>query len=184
MGHGSTRPLPPALGQRKFLIVAIDYFTKWTEAEPLASITDKQVQAFIWRNIITSEAVLPVEVDIPSPRITFYDFEQNEEEKPVNLDLLPETRGNALLRSIRYKQRVTRQFNRRVKTRPIQLGDWVVRKVEATGLSHLKGKLGANWDGPYKVTKVIKPGTFQLENPEGIPLARPWNLDNLKKYYV
>ncbi|XP_010695538.1 uncharacterized protein LOC104908150 [Beta vulgaris subsp. vulgaris] len=55
-----------------------------------------------------SEAVLPVEVGIPSPRITFYDFEQNEEEKPVNLDLLPETRGNALLRSICYKQRVTR----------------------------------------------------------------------------
>ncbi|XP_057249944.1 uncharacterized protein LOC130591060 [Beta vulgaris subsp. vulgaris] len=52
MGHGSTWPLPPASGQRKFLIVAIDYFTKWTEAEPLAPSLTK-VQAFIWRNIIT-----------------------------------------------------------------------------------------------------------------------------------
>lgn len=33
--------------------MAIDYFTKWVESELLASITDKQVQSFIWKNIIT-----------------------------------------------------------------------------------------------------------------------------------
>lgn len=44
---------PPASGQQKFLIVAIDYFIKWPEAEPLSSITDKQVQEFIWSIIIT-----------------------------------------------------------------------------------------------------------------------------------
>lgn len=231
-------PFPPASGQRKFLIIAIDYFTKWIEAEPLATITDKQVQMFIWRNIITrfgfpktlvsdngrqfntrltrdycgrfgintrfsavsrpqtngqteaankvvlkgikksldgakgawvdelcgilwsarttvkeateyspfqlvygSEAVLPVEVGIPSPRMTFYDYAENEQAKPISLDLLPEIRGNSLLR---YKQRVTRYFNRRVKHRPIQLGDWVIRKIEATGNSHLQGKLIPN----------------------------------------
>lgn len=37
-------PFPPASGQRKFLIVAVDYFTKWIEAEPLSKVTDKQVQ--------------------------------------------------------------------------------------------------------------------------------------------
>ncbi|KAL0395105.1 UNVERIFIED_CONTAM: hypothetical protein Slati_4476700 [Sesamum latifolium] len=31
---------PPAPGQKKFLLVAIDYFTKWVEAEPLARITE------------------------------------------------------------------------------------------------------------------------------------------------
>lgn len=51
--YGLARPFPPASGKRIFLIIAIDYFTKWTEVEPLASITDKQVQAFIWKNIIT-----------------------------------------------------------------------------------------------------------------------------------
>lgn len=70
-----------------------------------------------------SEAVLRIEVGIPSPRMTVYEFEKNEEEKSINLDLLPETQGNALLRSIHYKQRVTRQFNCRVKVRLIQLGD-------------------------------------------------------------
>ena len=45
-------PFPPAKGQRKFIIVVIDYFTKYVEAEALSSITDKQVCQFIWRNII------------------------------------------------------------------------------------------------------------------------------------
>ncbi|XP_064967019.1 uncharacterized protein LOC135613950 [Musa acuminata AAA Group] len=33
-------PFPPASGQRKYIIVGVDYFTKWVEAEPLATITE------------------------------------------------------------------------------------------------------------------------------------------------
>ncbi|KAL0314962.1 UNVERIFIED_CONTAM: hypothetical protein Sangu_2340600 [Sesamum angustifolium] len=33
-------PFPLTTGQRKFLLVAIDYFTKWVEAGPLARITE------------------------------------------------------------------------------------------------------------------------------------------------
>ncbi|KAL0401565.1 UNVERIFIED_CONTAM: hypothetical protein Slati_4186400 [Sesamum latifolium] len=43
---------PLAAGQRKFLLVAIDYFTKRVEAEPLARITEGEVMKFIWKNII------------------------------------------------------------------------------------------------------------------------------------
>ena len=45
-------PFPIASGQRKFLVVAIDYFTKWIEAKPLAKITTKQIAHFFWENII------------------------------------------------------------------------------------------------------------------------------------
>ena len=44
-------PFPPATGQRRFLIVAVDYFTKWIEAEPLAKITAAHVQNFMWKLI-------------------------------------------------------------------------------------------------------------------------------------
>jgi len=30
----------------------VDYFTKWIEVEPLASITANKVQSFVWKNIV------------------------------------------------------------------------------------------------------------------------------------
>ncbi|GKF18447.1 reverse transcriptase domain-containing protein [Tanacetum coccineum] len=36
----------------KFLIVAIDYFTKWIEAKPVATITGNQIKKFMWDNIV------------------------------------------------------------------------------------------------------------------------------------
>ena len=45
-------PFPTVVRQLKFLVVGIDYFTKWGEAEALATITEKNIRSFIWRNII------------------------------------------------------------------------------------------------------------------------------------
>jgi len=45
-------PFSTGKGQVKFLIVAIDYFTKWIEAKPLTTITAQQVQQFFWKDII------------------------------------------------------------------------------------------------------------------------------------
>ena len=35
-----------------FIIVAVDYFTKWAKAEPLATITEQKVRNFVWCAII------------------------------------------------------------------------------------------------------------------------------------
>uniref|UniRef100_A0A2N9GLE6 Uncharacterized protein n=1 Tax=Fagus sylvatica TaxID=28930 RepID=A0A2N9GLE6_FAGSY len=45
-------PFPVGTKQAKFLVVAIDYFTKWVEAEPLATITEKNVKNFVWKGVI------------------------------------------------------------------------------------------------------------------------------------
>lgn len=67
---------------------------------------------------------------------------------------------------------------------PIRLDDWIIRTIKARGLSYVKGKLGPNWDSPYKVIDIVKLGTFRLESPEGVPVSRPWNADNLKMFHV
>ena len=36
----------------RYAIVAVDYFTKWVEAEPLATITEAKTSNFLWRNVI------------------------------------------------------------------------------------------------------------------------------------
>ena len=43
---------PRATRQRRWLIVAVEYFTKWVEAEALSTITSSAVQNFIWKNIV------------------------------------------------------------------------------------------------------------------------------------
>lgn len=45
-------PFPEAPGRVKFLIVTVDYFTKWVEAEPLATITGRNIVKFVRKNIV------------------------------------------------------------------------------------------------------------------------------------
>ena len=41
------------MGNKKYLLVGIDYFTKWVEAEPLANIRNVDAKRFVWKNIVT-----------------------------------------------------------------------------------------------------------------------------------
>ena len=45
-------PFPRATAQRKYVIVAVDYFTKWVEAESLVNITWRACKEFFWKNVI------------------------------------------------------------------------------------------------------------------------------------
>ena len=45
-------PLPTAPAQKKLLLVATNYFSKWIKADAFASIKDRDVTQFIWKNIV------------------------------------------------------------------------------------------------------------------------------------
>jgi transposase InsO family protein len=44
--------LPPAQGNLKYVVVAVEYFSKWIKAKPLATITSVTVQKFYWQHIV------------------------------------------------------------------------------------------------------------------------------------
>ena len=44
---------PKAAGNKRYLLVSTDYFTKWVEAKPLANIRDVDDKKFVWKNIVT-----------------------------------------------------------------------------------------------------------------------------------
>ncbi|KAI5328089.1 hypothetical protein L3X38_027485 [Prunus dulcis] len=44
-------PMSQGKGQVKYVVVAVDYFTKWVEAEALATITAARMEDFIWTHI-------------------------------------------------------------------------------------------------------------------------------------
>jgi hypothetical protein len=52
MGHGSSRPTATFARGNKFAMVAVEYFTRWIEAKPLAAITSESVKKFFWQNIM------------------------------------------------------------------------------------------------------------------------------------
>jgi hypothetical protein len=45
-------PLPPAQGKLKYVVVAVEYFSMWIEAKPLATITSVTIQKFFWQDIV------------------------------------------------------------------------------------------------------------------------------------
>ena len=51
-------PLSQGKKQVKFLLVIIDYFTKWIEVKALATITKAKVQGFVWKNIVCKFGIL------------------------------------------------------------------------------------------------------------------------------
>ena len=46
-------PFPKAAGNKRYLLVDTDYFTKWVEVGPLANIKDVDTKKFVWKNIVT-----------------------------------------------------------------------------------------------------------------------------------
>jgi ribonuclease HI len=70
-------PLPPAQGNLKYVVVAVEYFSKWIEAKPLATITSTTVQKFFWQNIVCRFGVpkaITVDNGIQFDAGTFKDF--------------------------------------------------------------------------------------------------------------
>ncbi|GMP37997.1 hypothetical protein CsSME_00021317 [Camellia sinensis var. sinensis] len=273
-------PFPTGRGQTKFAIVAIDYFTKWVEAEPLATITERNTTRFIWQSIICrfgipqaiisdngkqfdnakyrkfcadlqiqpcfsspghpqangqvevtnrsllkiiktkleaakglwaeelpnvlwayrttartptgetpfrltygAEAVIPVEVGLPTPRVLHPDLASAEELHRTHLDLIEELRETAAVRLASYQQKMRTHYNRRVRPREFSVGDLVLREVTLATKNPAEGKLAAKWEGPYIVKARPRPGTYRLQDMEGRDLPHPWNAEHLKRYY-
>nr|GEY25230.1 reverse transcriptase domain-containing protein [Tanacetum cinerariifolium] len=150
----------------KFLIVAIDYFTKWIEAKPVATITGAQIKnsgithskigaksyvsinALLPLNIhkptacngetpisltYETEAVIPVEIGMPTLRTATVYMVKNDEALEINSDLLEEKREQA-----------------------------AIQEAKKDG-----GKLVPKWEGQYEVTEALGKGAYKLRDRNG-----------------
>ena len=114
-----------------------------------------------------SEAVIPTEVGITSYRVHNHDENRNDEAMRLQLDLMDELRTTAEQRLAQYQNHMAQYYNSRVRHRDFQVGDLVLRKVMGTARDPTQGKLGPNWEGPYRVTSWQRKGTYHLETLEG-----------------
>ena len=130
-----------------------------------------------------SEAVIPAEVGLTSYRVNAHDEGRNDEALRLQLDLIDEVRAAAEQRLARYQDRMAKHYNSRVRHRNFRVGDLVLRRVMGATRDPAQGKLGPNWEGPYRVTSWQRKGTYHLETLEGQALRHPWNAEHLRKYY-
>ena len=130
-----------------------------------------------------TEAVAPVEIGLKSPRIELASVEHNEEALHLNLDLLDEKRKQVLKRIEDYQRKMARYYDRKVKPRSYKPGNLVLKKLLSTRKDPTRGKLGPNWEGPYIVSRVVRPGNYELQTEERKILPHSWNAEHLKRFY-
>ena len=128
-------------------------------------------------------AVIPTEVGLTSYRVENYDKNENEKAMRLQLDLVDETRAAAEQRLTRYQNLMAKHYNSSVRHRDFQVGDLVLRKVMGATRDSSQGKLGPNWEGPYRIASWQRKGTYHLEALDGKKLQHTWNAEHLRKYY-
>ena len=62
-------------------------------------------------------------------------------------------------------------------------GDLVLKNLLPTRKNPAHGKLGFNWEGPYIISRVVRPGNYELQKEEGKILQHVWNAEHLKRFY-
>ena len=118
------------------------------------------------------EAVIPLEIGLPTIRTEYYNPVTNETNLATNLDLAEEKRDSTLIHLAAYQTRLRRMYKKRVNPRELVVGDLVLRKVIGSRQDATHGKLGPNWEGPYKITSVAGVGAFRLEGPNNTSVKR------------
>ena len=130
-----------------------------------------------------AEVVAPVEVRLKSHRVEFSNAKHNEEILRLNLDLLEEKCEQVLKRTEDHIRKTTKYYDRRVRPRSFKPGDLVLKKLLPSRKDPTHGKLGPNWEGPYVVSLIVRPGNYELQTKEGKTLPHSWNVEHLRRFY-
>ena len=64
---------------------------------------------------------------------------------------------------------LAKYYNSRVKPQLFFPGDLVLRKVFQNTQELGAGEFAPNWEGPYKVVQIVRPGVYELED-----MGAPW----------
>nr|XP_017250755.1 PREDICTED: uncharacterized protein LOC108221384 [Daucus carota subsp. sativus] len=129
-----------------------------------------------------TDSLVSVEVGLESYRTRVFNPDTNEYGLRGNLDLLEEEREAAHHRNVRYQQQASQYYDSGIRKRSFRVGDMVLRDL-ATSMPTKQGKLMPNWEGPYTVVEIVRPGTYKLAASDGSPIKNTWHASQLRKYY-
>ena len=119
------------------------------------------------------EAVIPLETGFPTSRTSSFNPRDNDEQLTKSLDLIEEKRENVMVQLACYQQKLKQGYDANVKLRPLTPSDLVLRKAVGAAKNPAWGKLGPNWEGPYRITSKAGIGAYFLEDLDEHVIPRP-----------
>ncbi|KAJ4810030.1 hypothetical protein LUZ62_022596 [Rhynchospora pubera] len=137
--------------------------------------------------VFGAEAILPLEIEIPSLRVAMHakmPLSEHAQLRLDELDAMDETRLAAQQNLELYRAQMARAYDKLARPRTFREGELVLVLRRPILGRHHGPKFAPNWEGPYVIQQVFEGGAYFLVDQEGNGVMPPINGRYLKKYYA
>ncbi|GJV36857.1 reverse transcriptase domain-containing protein [Tanacetum coccineum] len=167
-------PFPSSRGN-KYILVAVDYLSKWVEVKALPindarvvvnyGVTHRLATAYHPQTsgqVKVSNRGLKRILERTALKHANFDLKTAGDNRKLQLN---ELHDQAYENSLIYKERTKKLHDSKIRNRIFNVGDRVL--LFNSRLKIFSGKLKTRWSGPFTITKVFPYGTIELSQPNG-----------------
>ena len=124
-----------------------------------------------------AKAVIPLEIGFLTLRTSSFNSNSNNKLLEKSLNFIEKTRESAMIQLAYYQHKLKLRYDANIKLRPLVPDDLVLRKVLGTAKNPTWGKLGPNWEGPYRITSMVGIEAYFLEDLDEHVIPCPSNVN-------